>query len=249
MGWDKLNHIESDSNHIKGNVRRNTQREKLVLPEGHDHESVLLHICCAPCSAEIIESLADSEISFTIFFYNPNIHPSKEYETRKEESKNFACSRRIPFVDSDYDSDRWFKRTKGMEWEPERGKRCTICFDMRLEKTALFAKENGFRLFATSMGISRWKNMQQVNACGLRAALSYPGLTYWNINWRKKGGSQRMIEISKREHFYQQEYCGCIYSLRDNNIWRRSQGRKNIELGQKFYANDPPTEHTNVKKQ
>ena len=93
------------------------QRERLVLPEGHSHEAVLLHICCAPCSAEIIESLADSGISLTIFFYNPNIHPAREYETRKKESKDFAYSRHIPFVDADYDSDRWFERTKGMEWE------------------------------------------------------------------------------------------------------------------------------------
>ncbi|MCV5433126.1 epoxyqueuosine reductase QueH, partial [Escherichia coli] len=111
------------------------------------------------------------------------------------------------------DTDNWFERAKGMEWEPERGRRCTMCFDMRFERTALYAAENGFSVISSSLGISRWKNMQQVNDSGRRAVAHYPGMVYWDYNWRKQGGSSRMIEISKREQFYQQEYCGCVYSL------------------------------------
>lgn len=87
-----------------------------------------------------------------------------------------------------------------------------MCFDMRFERTALYAAENGFSVISSSLGISRWKNMQQINDCGQRAAAHYPGMVYWDYNWRKQGGSSRMIEISKREQFYQQEYCGCVYS-------------------------------------
>lgn len=125
-----------------------------------------------------------------------------------------------------------------MEWEPERGVRCTMCFDMRFERTALYAHEHGFPVMTSSLGISRWKNMTQINDCGQRAVSPYEGLFYWDFNWRKGGGSARMIEISKQEKFYQQEYCGCAYSLRDTNAHRRSQGRSPIELGTLYYGTD-----------
>lgn len=211
-------------------------REKLVLP--NEQDKLLLHSCCAPCSGEVMEALQASGIDYTVFFYNPNIHPEKEYLIRKEENIRFAEKHNIPFVDADYDTDNWFERAKGMKDEPERGIRCTMCFDMRFERTALYAHEHGFHVISSSLGISRWKNMQQINDCGTRAAAKYPDIVYWDYNWRKKGGSQRMIEISKREEFYQQEYCGCIYSLRDSNRWRRQKGREVIKLGVKFYGYD-----------
>ncbi|WP_079283896.1 epoxyqueuosine reductase QueH [Acinetobacter baumannii] len=211
------------------------QRQKLELPSGHN--KLLLHSCCAPCSGEVMESLIESNINFSIFFYNPNIHPVKEYLIRKEENIRFAEKHNIPFIDADYDTDNWFARAKGMENEPERGIRCTMCFDMRFERTALYAYENGFSLISSSLGISRWKNMAQINDCGIRAASHYPNIQYWDYNWRKNGGSNRMIEISKREEFYQQEYCGCVYSLRDTNRWRMSNGRDRIKIGVKFYSN------------
>ncbi|EKT56319.1 hypothetical protein OO7_10277 [Providencia sneebia DSM 19967] len=183
-----------------------------------------------------MEALQASGINYTIFFYNPNIHPKREYLIRKEENIRFAQKHNIPFVDADYDTDNWFERAKGMEQEPERGVRCTMCFDMRFERTALYAAENGFSVISSSLGISRWKNMQQINDCGARAVAPYPNMVYWDYNWRKKGGSARMIEISKREQFYQQEYCGCIYSLRDTNKHRKSQGRDLIKIGVQYYT-------------
>lgn len=212
------------------------ERPKLQLPEGR--KKVLLHSCCAPCSGEVMEAMLASGIDYTIYFYNPNIHPKREYEIRKEENIRFAQAHGIDFIDADYDMDNWFERVKGMEWEPERGVRCTECFDMRFERTALYAVENGFDTITSSLGISRWKNMQQINDCGQRAAARYPELIYWTYNWRKGGGSARMIEISKREQFYQQEYCGCIYSLRDTNHHRRQNSREKIEIGVKFYTYD-----------
>ncbi|MDR2690325.1 MAG: epoxyqueuosine reductase QueH [Azoarcus sp.] len=211
-----------------------TDRKPLPLPAG----KVLLHSCCAPCSGEIMEAMLAAGIDYTIFFYNPNIHPLKEYELRKHENIRYAEKFRVPFVDADYDRDDWFARAKGMENEPERGVRCTMCFDMRLERTALHAHEHGFAVMTSSLGISRWKNMQQVNDCGIRAASRYPGLVYWDYNWRKGGGSARMIEISKRERFYQQEYCGCIYSLRDTNRRREENGHERIRIGAKCYGGE-----------
>jgi len=210
------------------------KRPLLSLPEGKT--KLLMHSCCAPCVGEIMENLIESQIDFSIFFYNPNIHPLKEYEIRKNENIRFAEKLGIPFIDADYDTDNWFERAKGMEQEPERGIRCTMCFDMRFERTALYAHEHGFDLITSSLGISRWKNMDQINDCGVRAASRYPTLDYWTYNWRKDGGSARMIELSKRENFYQQEYCGCVYSLRDTNRFRLSRGRERIKLGVKYYG-------------
>ena len=197
---------------------------------------VLMHSCCAPCSGPLIEKMHDSDIKLTIFFYNPNIHPKAEYVIRKEENMRFANKLGIEFIDADYDVQDWFKRAKGMEHEPERGVRCTMCFDMRFARTALYAHENGFKIITSSLGISRWKNMQQINDCGIKAAANYEGVDYWIYNWRKDGGAERMYSLAKEEQFYKQEFCGCIYSLRDTNEWRRKNGRKEIDMGKEFYG-------------
>lgn len=219
-------------------------REQLTLPNGAN--KLLLHSCCAPCAIELMEALSASKIDYTIFFYNPNIHPEKEYLIRKEENIRFAKKMGVPFIDADYDRDNWFERTKGLGDIPERGLRCTVCFDMRFERTALYAHEHGFPVICSTLGISRWKNMTQINSCGERAAARYKDLTYWTYNWRKKGGSARMISLSKRENFYQQEYCGCVYSMRDTNRWRLNNGRKRIRIGEKFYCNTCPGKDVNA---
>ncbi len=211
-------------------------RKPLTMPE--QRQKLLLHSCCAPCSGEVMEALHASGIDYTIFFYNPNIHPAREYELRKQENIRFAEQHGIEFIDADYDVDNWFDRVRGLEHAPERGERCTVCFDMRFERTALYAYEHGFDIISSVLGISRWKDMNQINDCGERAAARYPEMKYWTYNWRKGGGSQRMLEISKRENFYQQEYCGCVYSLRDTNRHRRASGRERIQIGIKFYGKD-----------
>lgn len=202
------------------------------------HSAVLMHSCCAPCSGPLIEKMANSGIDLTIFFYNPNIHPKKEYEIRKNENIRFAEKLGINFIDADYDVQNWFARAKGMEYEPERGIRCSMCFDMRFIRTALYAYENNFKVITSSLGISRWKDMDQINKSGIKAVSYYPGITYWTYNWRKDGGSARMYEIAKEEEFYKQEYCGCIYSLRDTNNWRKKNNRAEISIGEEFYGAD-----------
>jgi predicted adenine nucleotide alpha hydrolase (AANH) superfamily ATPase len=183
-----------------------------------------------------MEAVAASDIKTTVYFYNPNIHPLAEYEIRKDENKRFCDKLDFEFIDADYDKDNWFERIKGLENEPERGKRCTECFDMRFERSALYAYENNFGVYATTLGISRWKDMDQINSSGNRAAERYDKVSYWDFNWRKQGGSSRMIEISKEENFYQQEYCGCVYSLRDTNKWRMKNNKDRIIRGVKFYS-------------
>jgi predicted adenine nucleotide alpha hydrolase (AANH) superfamily ATPase len=159
-----------------------------------------------------LERLIEAKIDATVFFYNPNIHPEAEYERRKAEIVRFAAKNHIPLVDADYDPANWFEKIKGLEKEPEGGARCSVCFSMRLLRTALFAHENGFSHFATSLGISRWKNLDQVNAAGQGAAAAFPDLGYWDVNWRKGGGVERGAETTKRENFYRQDYCGCVFS-------------------------------------
>jgi len=211
----------------------NYSRPELEFPS--KEKKLLLHSCCAPCAGEIMEAVAASGIETTVYFYNPNIHPVEEYLIRKEENIKFCKKLGFDFIDADYDTDNWFARIKGLENEPERGERCTKCFDMRFERSALHAAENNFPVFATTLGISRWKDMNQINSSGLRAANRHADLIYWDFNWRKQGGSSRMIEISKRENFYQQEYCGCVYSLRDTNRWRMQNDKSRIIRGIKFY--------------
>jgi predicted adenine nucleotide alpha hydrolase (AANH) superfamily ATPase len=196
-------------------------------PEG----KILLHSCCAPCSGAMFEDFITKGLDVTVFFYNPNIHPKKEYEIRKEENKRFCQKNGVPFVDCDYDADAWFSRMKGLDFEPERGIRCTACFDLRMEVTALYAHQNGFATFTTTNAASRWKDLAQVNESGRRAAAQYRGLHFWAGNWQTDAMTTRKYEISASERFYKQEYCGCAYSLRDSNIWRQAQGIPPCKIG------------------
>jgi predicted adenine nucleotide alpha hydrolase (AANH) superfamily ATPase len=190
----------------------------------NNEKKVLLHSCCAPCSCSIIQRMIESGIEATVYFYNPNIDPKEEYEHRKKEVVRFIQKMKVPFVDADYKIDGWLAAVQGHEGDAERGKRCTICFEMRLGKTAAYAADHGFKVFTTSLGISRWKDLEQVNHAGRRAAALFPGLVYWEHNWRLDGGQERMERTSKEENFYRQNYCGCQYSLRESI--RRGLARK-----------------------
>ncbi|NRB11018.1 MAG: epoxyqueuosine reductase QueH [Rickettsiaceae bacterium] len=207
--------------------------EIFELPEGAGNK-VLMHSCCSTCAGPLMEKMLAAGIELTIFFYNPNIHPRREYELRKKDNIRYAEKLGIEIIDADYDVQNWFARAKGMEHDPERGKRCSMCFDMRFERTALYAYENDFKIITSALGISRWKNMEQINDSGVSAAKKY-GIIYWTYNWRKNNGSSRMYEIAKEEKFYKQEFCGCIYSLRDTNNWRKKNNRPEIVIGEEFY--------------
>ena len=197
----------------------------IIVPDGLDR--VLLHACCAPCSSAIVEWLVAHNIEPVIYYYNPNIYPLEEYEIRKQESKRHAESLGLKWIDGDYAHDQWRQAVCGLEHEPERGKRCEQCFYHRLLATARKAQELGIPWFATTLASSRWKNLDQVNAAGLRAAqtvaqqssllsLSDSGLPrFWTQNWRKDGLQDRRNALLKQYNFYNQRYCGCEFSFRE----------------------------------
>lgn len=188
------------------------KKEKRPLPENGE-KKVLLHSCCAPCCASIIRRMISAGLEPTVLFYNPNIYPHEEYERRKAEVIRYTIRLGVPFADADYDNARWFSAIKGYENAPERGERCSRCFEMRLGKTASYASQNGFNVFTTSLGISRWKDFDQVARAGVKAARLFPRVTFWDMNWRKENGTEMMSLITKEEKFYRQDYCGCLYSL------------------------------------
>lgn len=185
---------------------------KIETPNGEN--KVLLHSCCAPCSSAIIECMLANGIRPTIFYCNPNIYPQEEYEIRKAEAIRYVQDLGLDFIDADYDYMRWRETIKGLENEPERGGRCLKCFIMRLTETARYASEHGFTLFTTTLASSRWKNLAQINEAGRRAAALYPGTLYWEQNWRKGGLQDRRNQLLKEYDFYNQQYCGCEFSMR-----------------------------------
>ena len=176
---------------------------------------LLLHTCCAPCSAAIIEWLSVNAIRPTLFFFNPNIYPREEYELRKNELKRYAKSLNIDFIDGDYDHEQWLKAIKGLENQPERGLRCLECFKMRLLATAQLAHEKGFTQITTTLASSRWKNLEQIAEAGHWAASQFPDVEFWDKNWRKDGLSERRRVLLLENWFYNQQYCGCEFSRRD----------------------------------
>lgn len=155
-----------------------------------------------------------NDVRPTIFYFNPNIYPQSEYNIRKEESKRHAESLGLQWIDGDYDHAAWRARMKGMEEEPERGCRCLECFFFRLLATAEKAKELDIAYFTTTLASSRWKNIEQITEAGQRAELAVPGTLFWAQNWRKGGLSDRRRQLLKEYGFYNQQYCGCEFSMR-----------------------------------
>lgn len=177
--------------------------------------SVLLHACCAPCSSAIIECLLYNGIKPTIFYFNPNIYPREEYEIRKAESIRQASALSLQWIDGDYNHHQWLNQVAcSHENDPERGARCQLCFNFRLIATAHCAQQLGIELFTTTLASSRWKNIDQINAAGALAESIVAGTTFWPQNWRKGGLSERRNTLLKEGKFYNQQYCGCEFSIR-----------------------------------
>ena len=188
--------------------------KKLKLEVPQAQTKVLLHACCAPCSAAIVECLLANNITPTIFYFNPNIFPRDEYQHRKDESMRHAKLLGLDYIEGDSDHNLWLSCVKGLENEPERGARCLKCFQIRLLATAKCAAENGFKVFTTTLASSRWKDLEQINAAGIYAQNAYPQTLFWQQNWRKGGLSERRNILLKQNNFYNQLYCGCEFSIR-----------------------------------
>ena len=190
--------------------------EKLIndIKEKNITPTLLLHSCCAPCSSYVIEYLSPY-FNITILYYNPNISPIEEYEKRKQEQikliKELPTKNKVNILDCDYDNDLYEKTIKGLEKEPERGSRCTKCFLLRLEKTAITAKKNNFDYFGTTLTVSPYKNSKLLNEIGLSLQEKY-NIKYLYSDFKKNNGYNRSIELSKEYNLYRQNYCGCIYS-------------------------------------
>lgn len=178
---------------------------------------MLLHSCCGPCSTSVIERLAP-DYDITVFFYNPCITDRAEYEKRKENQLKFISEfneengLKIDFIEGKYDSNEYFKRVEGLEKEPEGGRRCTVCFHQRLEETARYAAEMGFDIFTTTLTVSPHKNYTLIAGIGKEYEEKY-GLPFLDLDFKKKAGFQRSIELSKEHELYRQNYCGCVYSI------------------------------------
>ena len=203
--------------------RRNFQKEleqilnKLTCEE--QVPSLLLHSCCAPCSSYVLEYLS-AYFRITVFYYNPNIYPPSEYHTRAEEQRRFiqALPTRYPvdFIEGDYIPEDFYDCARGMERLPEGGERCFACYRLRLLQTARMAKEKGFGYFASTLSISPLKNAEKLNEIGELLAREYQ--VCWLPNdFKKKNGYQRSTELSKEYGMYRQDYCGCVYSLRERH--------------------------------
>ena len=196
--------------------------QKNVFGKPEDCDRVLLHACCAPCSSAIVEWLVQHDVRPTIYYYNPNIWPREEYEIRKQESKRHAESLGLEWIDGDYDHNAWLEGVCGLESEPERGRRCEQCFTLRLTATARKAAELGIPYFATTLASSRWKSLDQINRAGLMAeqvanvqrSTFNVQCKFWPQNWRKGGLQERRNQLLKEYNFYNQQYCGCEFSMR-----------------------------------
>lgn len=202
-----------------GNQKRNYQKEleKRLQDPQIVGKRLLLHSCCAPCSSYCMEYLRDY-FDLTVFYYNPNITLTAEYEKRVAEEKRLIEAynrmpgkRSIQMKEGTYDPERFYEMAKGLERCPEGGERCFRCYELRLRETARVAAEEGCGLFTTTLTISPLKNAAKLNEIGERLAKEY-GVAFLNSDFKKRGGYQRSIELSKEYALYRQDYCGCVYS-------------------------------------
>jgi predicted adenine nucleotide alpha hydrolase (AANH) superfamily ATPase len=179
------------------------------------NKKLLLHTCCGPCVIYVIEQLS-AEYDATVYYFNPNVHPRQEYLARKNEIAKYLEKKGIKFLEGEYNTKKWFDLTIGLEHEPERGKRCDVCFEFRLSETVKKAKELGYAAWATSLSISPHKDYKKISEIGQRLAKEY-GIEFVDHDWKKKDGYKIACDMSHQEGFYRQNYCGCIYSKRDRN--------------------------------
>lgn len=175
-------------------------------------KKLLLHTCCGPCSTHCVKELMQ-DYDVVMFFYNPNIHPGGEFVRRFEEARKVSGELGIPLVEGAYSPHDWLDMIKGLEEEPEGGRRCGVCFGMRIAETARYAKLNGFDAFTTTMTISPHKDSGQINEIGENLARKH-GIEWVHSDFKKKDGFRKSAQMSEEMGLYRQNYCGCFYSVR-----------------------------------
>ena len=174
--------------------------------------TLLIHSCCAPCSSYVLDYLK-SYFNITVLFYNPNMIDEEEFEKRYDEQVKIieVLDKTINLVKIPYDSKVFYEAIKGLEAEPEGGRRCTKCFELRLREAALYAKSNNFDFFTTTLSISPLKNATLLNELGVEIG-EHHGVRYLESDFKKKNGYKISVDLSKENDLYRQDYCGCIYS-------------------------------------
>ncbi len=193
---------------MKTNYDKKMQAQAAEAREG---ATLLLHSCCAPCSTACLERLKE-RFRVTVLYYNPNIDERAEYEKRKaEQIRLLQETGWAEFLDCDYDQEAFEKIAKGLEGEPERGKRCYACYALRLYKTAEVAAEKQYEYFATTLTLSPHKNAEWLNELGEKAGGKY-AVKYLFSDFKKQGGYYRSIDLSKEYGLYRQDFCGCRFS-------------------------------------
>ncbi len=170
----------------------------------------MLHICCGVCAAGVVEQLALEGHQVMGLFYNPNIHPPQEYQRRLEVAGQVARELHFPLEAAPYLPEEWFQEVAGLENEPEGGKRCPVCFRLRLKRAYLYMEDQGWDAFTTTLTISPHKSAETVNRVGQEVG----GDRFLARDFKKKDGFRRAMALAKEWHLYRQNYCGCIYSLR-----------------------------------
>lgn len=200
--------------------KRNYQRELEQLISGIEPghvPSLLLHACCAPCSSYCLEYLSQY-FSITVLFYNPNISPAAEYQKRVDEIKRLIselpAKNKISLIEGRYLPEEFYTSVKGLENEPEGGKRCHVCYELRLHEAAVIAKELGYDYFTTTLSISPLKDADKLNEIGKKLSDEY-AISYLYSDFKKKNGYKRSIELSKEYKLYRQNFCGCVFSKRE----------------------------------
>lgn len=179
----------------------------------YSNKKILLHACCGICSSYPISLLKDMGYCVVVYFYNPNIYPDIEYQKRLDAQQTLCKHFNCELITGDYEPERYYDFVKGLENEPEKGKRCQKCFELRLEKSAQKAKELSIKEFTTSMVISPHKDFEKISQIGAQIAEKY-SLNYLSINFRKQDGFLKTNQISKSLNLYRQNYCGCKFTLR-----------------------------------
>lgn len=177
---------------------------------------LLLHSCCAPCSSAVIEKLRN-EFDITVFYYNPNIYPKDEFERRLEEQKKFLNQIKIPYIECEYNPKEYEKIITDYKDLGEGSQRCYHCYVLRLLKTCLYAKENGFDIFCTTLSVSPHKNAKWINEIGLNLQEEFD-MAFLVADFKKNDGYKRSLELSKVYDFYRQNYCGCAKSAERTKI-------------------------------
>lgn len=178
---------------------------------------MLVHICCAPDALYVLDLLG-KEYNVSGFFYNPNIHPRKEYDRRLRETRKVASALGFELIEGPYDDNRWHALTTKFKNEPEKGRRCDVCYAVRLERTARKGVELGFDKYTTVMSLSPWKKADVMNRMGKMFGRRFR-IDFLEANFKKKDGFKKSVELSKKHGLYRQDYCGCLYSIRGQDTY------------------------------